>query len=176
MTDFESSIESSFPYPPEEITVDDDIRLRRMSVSDAPLLAHLREAPVDAMEEGLRLTEGNMQQRLSASYIADYQGTSVAWINLHDREGDTASLGYGVTESAQGKGIASRSAQALCDWGFTDWGLEKINIYVNPPDNLSSIRVAERLGAVEFGEIEMPDDPSELARKFVLTKKDDDLL
>jgi RimJ/RimL family protein N-acetyltransferase len=55
-------------------------------------------------------------------------------------------LGCFVYEHAEGFGYATEAAAALRDWARQTIGLTEIVSYIHP-DNLPSIKVAERLGA-----------------------------
>lgn len=64
--------------------------------------------------------------------------------HLHPQEAD---VGYTVIPSAQGKGIASEALQAICQYAFTQTGVNAINGYVLA-DNTPSVRVLEKQGFV----------------------------
>ena len=55
-------------------------------------------------------------------------------------------LGWMLFEGYEGQGFATEAAGALRDWAFENRPLETLVSYTDP-DNLSSIRVAQRLGA-----------------------------
>lgn len=80
--------------------------------------------------------------------IFDTQGQVLGDIALNrvDLRRRSANLGYWVRSSAQGRGVATRAARALADFGFDALGLVRIEIVV-AVDNLASRRVAERLGS-----------------------------
>ncbi|CZF84459.1 MULTISPECIES: GNAT family N-acetyltransferase [Grimontia] len=59
-------------------------------------------------------------------------------------------IGYWLSESFQGKGIASRCVQALIDIAFQELEMEKIQIAA-ATENLPSRKLAERLGFVLEG-------------------------
>lgn len=56
-------------------------------------------------------------------------------------------LGWLVYPEAEGRGYAHEAAAALRDWAFRHRGFETLVSYIHP-DNLRSVRLAERLGAV----------------------------
>jgi RimJ/RimL family protein N-acetyltransferase len=64
--------------------------------------------------------------------------------------GRDAALGYWLVPSGRGRGLATRAARLLCDWGFEQLGLARIELAILP-DNPASQRVAERLGARSSG-------------------------
>ncbi|MEZ8140996.1 GNAT family N-acetyltransferase [Enterovibrio sp. FF113] len=61
-------------------------------------------------------------------------------------------IGYWLSESYQGKGIASRSVSAMIKMAFEDLGMEKVQIAA-AVENLPSRRLCERLGFRLEGEI-----------------------
>ncbi|APG04379.1 hypothetical protein BJI69_11045 [Luteibacter rhizovicinus DSM 16549] len=56
-----------------------------------------------------------------------------------------------LARSAHGKGYATEAVQAAHDWFFTQREAERTVCIINP-ENLASVRVAERLGYRPFGE------------------------
>ncbi len=56
-------------------------------------------------------------------------------------------LGWLVYRQAEGKGYAYEAAVALRDWAFAVRGLKTLVSYI-APQNVRSIRLAERLGAI----------------------------
>jgi [ribosomal protein S5]-alanine N-acetyltransferase len=61
-----------------------------------------------------------------------------------------AALGYWISPAARGQGLALAATTLLCDWGFRELSLTRIELLVDPM-NVPSRRVAERLGAVADG-------------------------
>jgi ribosomal-protein-serine acetyltransferase len=62
----------------------------------------------------------------------------------------SASLGYWLASSAQGRGIATRATASLVDYAFGVWKLHRIEIRAGV-ENVRSRRVPERLGFREEG-------------------------
>ena len=73
-----------------------------------------------------------------------------AFLNHVNRQYQMANLGYAVRTSCAGQGIATEAARLLARYGFEKLGLQRIEIVVRK-DNLASLRVAEKLGAVREG-------------------------
>lgn len=73
-------------------------------------------------------------------------------VNLAGLDGDgrDAEIGYWLAPEARGRGLATAAASLLIDWGLREHGLERIEFAILP-DNLTSRRVAERLGATPEG-------------------------
>lgn len=78
-------------------------------------------------------------------------------------------LGWQMTAEAEGKGYAFEAATAMRDWAFQDRGLDTLVSYIGP-ENLRSIRLAERLGAT-LDEHARPQDPGDLVYRHVPGRK-----
>ncbi|SJL83991.1 GNAT family N-acetyltransferase [Vibrio palustris] len=76
-----------------------------------------------------------------------YQKTLVGNISFNhiDHETGVGEVGYWLRESMQGKGIITRSVQALIQYGFDELNLQKIVISA-AVNNTKSRSVCERLG------------------------------
>jgi RimJ/RimL family protein N-acetyltransferase len=57
----------------------------------------------------------------------------------------TGRIGYWCARPARGRGIATRALRLLCAYAFTDVDLERLEL-ITDPENLTSQRVAERVG------------------------------
>lgn len=64
----------------------------------------------------------------------------------HNRK--VAEVGYWVAPWARGQKVAQRAVRLMCDWAFTDVGLQRLEFYVEPA-NVASCVVAQRLQAVQ---------------------------
>lgn len=64
-------------------------------------------------------------------------------------------VGWRLAAWATGKGYATEAARRACDWAHEYLGWSEI-LHPIHPDNAPSIRVAQRLGAISAGPIEMP--------------------
>lgn len=73
-----------------------------------------------------------------------------AFLNRMNRMRQFANLGYSVRTSRIKQGIAPAAAKLVARYGFEKLGLQRIEIVVNP-DNIPSLKVAEKLGAVKEG-------------------------
>ncbi len=80
---------------------------------------------------------------IEARQDTDVLGFVVLGLEPGDRE---VELGYALTETAEGRGVASESARAARDWAEHELGLTGLVSYIDP-DNARSIAVAKRLGA-----------------------------
>jgi ribosomal-protein-serine acetyltransferase len=72
------------------------------------------------------------------------------FLNHVSRQYQMANLGYAVRTSRMGKGIATEAARRLAQHGFESLSFQRIEIVVQK-DNLASLKVAEKLGAVREG-------------------------
>ncbi len=79
-------------------------------------------------------------------------GSAAGHIGLWPSAGDTAraSTGYWLTASARGIGLAARALATLASWAFTETGVARMHLYVEPW-NVASIRTAERAGFAREG-------------------------
>ena len=81
-----------------------------------------------------------------------YNGRLVGMVGLHyiDWKNRATSIGYFLTEDAQGLGIITRSITAILDYLFTDLKLHRVEIQC-VVNNHKSIAVPERLRFVKEG-------------------------
>ena len=71
-----------------------------------------------------------------------------------------AEIGYTVFEPYRGRGLATEACAALTAWAF-DQGVERVFLSIRP-DNTPSLAIARKLGYVEVGSQEDPEDGLEL--------------
>lgn len=86
-------------------------------------------------------------------YIMDIdidQVVGVTFLNRINRMRQFANLGYSVRTSRVNQGIATAAAEQAVRYGFEKLGLQRIEIAINP-ENIPSLKVAEKLGAVREG-------------------------
>ena len=81
-----------------------------------------------------------------------YNGALVGMIGLHfiDWKNKATSIGYFLSEEAQGNGIITKSVSSLVNYLFKDLDLNRIEIQV-AVNNLKSISIPQRLGFVQEG-------------------------
>jgi ribosomal-protein-serine acetyltransferase len=81
-----------------------------------------------------------------------YKGNLVGMIGLHyiDWKTKSTSIGYFLSENAQGKGIITTSISALLNYVFTDMKLNRVDIQC-AVNNLKSIGIPERLSFTNEG-------------------------
>lgn len=74
-------------------------------------------------------------------------GTFVGWFCLWPESEVVAELGYRLSRSAWGQGLASEGASALIAWGFDEAGYETV-VATTMTVNRASRRVMEKIGMV----------------------------
>ena len=63
--------------------------------------------------------------------------------------GDAPEMGWVLAPSAHGRGFASEAVRAILDWGRAIWGERRVVCMIDP-ENLASLRVAEKAGFREY--------------------------
>jgi RimJ/RimL family protein N-acetyltransferase len=152
--------------PPDPMLADEMIRLVPLTPTHEPALASL------VRDEEVR-TYTRVPTDPGAEFVATWLGTYVeGWrdgsragfaIETHmgeflgiglfvrlEREARQGEIGYVVGPAARGKGVATRALRLLTDWGFSELGLERIELWIDTA-NPGSERVAERVGYVREG-------------------------
>ncbi len=107
------------------------------------------EEPLDVVEERCR--------RLAAKYLTNEEFVIGAWIGeelvggtgFHLRCGPlawgVAEIGMWIRASRANQGMGTRVLEAMLEWGFTEWGWERL-IWKCDTRNIGSARVAEKCG------------------------------
>jgi RimJ/RimL family protein N-acetyltransferase len=86
--------------------------------------------------------------------VDTHAGVHVGFVLIGFEPGDAEpELGWFLTEAAEGQGYATEAAAAVRDHAFGPLGLTRLASYIDP-ENPSSRRVAERLGARLEGELD----------------------
>jgi RimJ/RimL family protein N-acetyltransferase len=80
---------------------------------------------------------------------------------LHPRGGDSSlEIGYWIRADAIGRGLATEVAAVLTRAGFEKFGLERVDVQVDP-ENERSINIPRKLGFVEDGRLRRRLPPKE---------------
>jgi ribosomal-protein-serine acetyltransferase len=102
----------------------------------------------------LRIAEQGWANATEHSFVIVDRATGAALgtcgLNGIDRVNRWANLGYWVRTPATGRGVATRAATLVADFGFAELGLQRIEILA-ATGNAPSQRVAARVGAVREG-------------------------
>jgi RimJ/RimL family protein N-acetyltransferase len=61
-------------------------------------------------------------------------------------------MGYHLDRRWLRRGIMTRAARAVAEFGLGKWGLEEIKLYI-PPTNKPSIATARKIGAQSLGRV-----------------------
>ena len=150
------------------LKVDDDLELRLLEHRHAQLLfdltirnrEHLRAfLPWVAKMQAVLHTEAYL--KLGLEQFARHDGFQagiffhnelVGMVGLHYIRWDTecTEFGYWLAKDAQGKGLATRTVRALCDYCFGELKLGRAEIRC-APENTRSRAVPQRLGFSEEG-------------------------
>jgi len=77
-------------------------------------------------------------------------GELVGGCEIRLRDNGIAEMSYWVFPSHRGRSLASRAVRLACEYAFTDLGVERMELYIEP-DNNASRGVARRAGFVEEG-------------------------
>jgi ribosomal-protein-serine acetyltransferase len=152
-------INDTMPYG--ELPVDGDMSLRQLDSSEADILYTLVDQNRDYLRHWLPWVDHNKTPADSETFINEtirkrqegseygyaiiFDGKPVGHISLmHVTDGKDPEIGYWISSEVAGKGITTRAAGALTDFGFHTLGLDKIVIKAEP-DNIASNKVAEKL-------------------------------
>lgn len=151
---------------PDPMLADDEIRLAPLTPAHEPAVATLVQDEDVRMYTRVPTEPG---EGFAATWLRNYEegwrdGSRAGFaIETHDgrflglglfvrleREARQGEIGYVVGPTARGMGVASRTLRLLTDWGFSQLGLERIELWIDTT-NPASERVAERVGYVREG-------------------------
>ena len=127
-----------------ELVKDEDVR-RNTRIPTAP--------PADYSTTWLSTYEKAWRDGSRAGFAIETHEGEFLGLGLFvqlESEGRQGEIGYVVGPDARGKGVATRTLRLLTDWGFSELGLERIELWIDVA-NPASERVAERVGYVREG-------------------------
>ena len=153
------------PFSAPESFQSGDLTLRAPRLADAAAVreaalssyAHLRPWMPWAMPDEPLVAADERNRRFVAAYLAQEDFLVRAWIGdemvgstgFHLRWGPlawgVAEIGMWVRASRAGSGVGTRMLGAMLDWGFGEWGWERL-CWTCQRENVASARVAERNG------------------------------
>jgi ribosomal-protein-alanine N-acetyltransferase len=128
----------------EALVQDEDVRTYTRVPSEPP--AGFAASWIGRYEEGWR--EGSRAGFAIETHEGEFLGLGM-FVRL-ESEGRQGEIGYVTGEAARGRGVATRTLRLLTDWGFSQLGLERIELWIDTT-NTGSERVAERAGYVREG-------------------------
>ncbi len=148
--------------------------LRPFRASDLDALAVMQSNPdvrrflgagnLLSREETWALMErvlGQWSLRGYGVFAVETQGRCAGWAGiLHPLEWPEPELAYSLDQPYWGRGLAGEAARAARDWAFATHGFARLASFIRP-DNARSIRVAEKLGAVREGMVELRGSPAQ---------------
>lgn len=132
--------------------VEGDVDQQLMAFTDPTFTTYSDWAPHDQSEARQRISD-HEQARLRGEQIdfaiADLNDSRLllggASLNAVDLQNARASVGYWLSPTARGRGVASRAVRLVAGWAFETLELARLEITCGP-DNRGSQRVAERCG------------------------------
>ncbi len=146
----------------------DGIRLRPFALGDVDAVMEVAADPViprlttvpDRPDRDLAGAFVERQHRRATSgeglswAIEDSGGSAAGQIGLwlRDLEQGRANIGYWLRPSVRGRGLATRALTTVVAWAWQTHDLHRLELHVEP-DNVGSIRVAERVGFVPEGRL-----------------------
>jgi RimJ/RimL family protein N-acetyltransferase len=87
-------------------------------------------------------------------FAVEHDGQFAGWAGvLHPLEWPEPELAYSLDRPFWGRGIATEAAGGARNWAFATLGMTRLASFIRP-DNVRSIRVAEKLGAQREGVVE----------------------
>jgi ribosomal-protein-serine acetyltransferase len=174
------------PHPESrywELAVDDEVSLRQLDVNDADALFQITDGNRDYLSKWLPWVENTtsatdsklfietmLLRRLNGEeygYGIEYDGALVGHISLmHVKDSQDPEIGYWVSSAASGRGVTTKAAARMSQFGCETLGLKKIIIRAKP-DNIGSNTVAEKIGYTHVDTI--PSDEGEPYNIWQLT-------
>lgn len=153
-------MKNSLPY--ERIQIDPLLNLKQLDLGDAEFVFSIVDANREYLSKWLPWVDSTKSVEDSREFISDMierrkagseygygivdHGLPVGHISLmHLSDGKEPEIGYWIASNDSGKGITTKAAGALTEFGFNTLKLTKIIIKADPK-NLPSNRVAEKLG------------------------------
>ena len=116
----------------------------------APSRSHTQPRSFSSMVRQMR-TEARAGRQLP--FAVEYDGRFVGQVtvsNIVRGSAQFASIGYWIDQAFAGRGIIPRAVAMAIDHSFGPVGLHRIEIAIRP-ENVSSLRVVEKLGINEVG-------------------------
>ena len=150
--------------PHLEISVDEDLKLKQLSLDQAAQLYELVNRDRDYLRKWLPWPDRTRSVSDSEDFIAlmlerrrngEEYGYGIALNGklightslMHLNDGKDPEIGYWLASETAGKGVATKITRALTGFGLEQLGLSKIIIRANP-GNIGSNKVAEKSGYV----------------------------
>ncbi len=151
------------------------LRLRAFRAADLDAFAAMQTEPEvmrhigtglpRSREETWRGMEAFLGQWVLRGYgifaLEDAQGRFVGRAGiLHPFDWPEPELAYALDRPFWGIGLATEAATAIRDWAFATFGFPRLASFIRP-DNIASIRLAARIGAVREATLVLLGAPAE---------------
>jgi RimJ/RimL family protein N-acetyltransferase len=124
-----------------------DADIARFTTIPSPYTAASARWLIESSAEGWRT--GDAALFAVTAEGDDYAVGSMSFNGI-DRRAGIAEVGYWTAPVARGRGWTARALRLLCEWGFAEIGLSRIQLLADT-DNTASQRVAEKVGFVREG-------------------------
>ncbi len=153
-----------------QITIDQDLSLRTITLEDAEKVFTLTDASREYLKEWLpwldytkevadtkAYIEGcikghESKSSLSLVILFNHEIVGIAGFNAINPNNNIGTIGYWLSEGAQGHGIMTKTVKALLQYAFETLQLHKVEIRV-AETNHKSRAIPERLGLIKEGTI-----------------------
>jgi RimJ/RimL family protein N-acetyltransferase len=168
--------------PPDPILADEAIRLVRLTPAHEPEVAALvqdedmrtytrvpTEPPPGFAATWLARYEEGWQDGSRAGFAIETHDGEFLGLGMYVRL-EQGEIGYVVGRAARGRGVASRALRLLTHWGFSQLGLERIELWIDTANERSE-RVAERAGYIRDGVLRSYWFKEEIRRDFGIWSK-----
>jgi RimJ/RimL family protein N-acetyltransferase len=126
-----------------------------VAFSDKEVCKYWSHAAYTSVEQSQKRVADNIAWTESLTWaITKGEGQpALGWVILQPgRESRIAELGYILRRDAWGKGIMAEAAKAVVTYGFEVEGMRRI-FADSDPDNIGSIRIAEKCGMTYEGRL-----------------------
>lgn len=153
-----------------QICATERLRLRRLTVEDAPFMVELLNEPSfleNIGDKGVRTLEeareylrtgplASYEQHGFGLLLVTWQGTPIGMCGLLKREGlDAPDIGYAFSPRYWSQGYAIEAATAVLRYAQETLRLNRL-LAITKPENQASIRVLEKLGFTFSGMVKLP--------------------
>lgn len=147
----------------EIINISDSLRLVQLGADQASRLFELTQdnrqylseflpwpTNIKVVDDSLKHINKTLENRANGTgyvYGIEYEGDIIGDISLNNVTGKDKypEIGYWLAQEYAGKGITTKAAQAITDFGIVKLGLRDIVIRAEP-NNVASNKVAEKSG------------------------------
>ncbi len=126
-----------------------------VAFSDEVVCKYWTNGPYAALEQSQKRVDDTIGKRDSLTWaITKGEGQPVlGWVMIYPgRNEGIAELGYILRREVWGQGIMAEAARAVVNYGFKAEGMRRIYADMDP-DNIGSIRIAEKCGMTYEGRL-----------------------